>query len=156
MHVHRYERVWAYISIGLLIVFFLAIFTAAFAAGVQLPSPQGQVNPEDLSATDFAQSGIRELGPKNYEVYMVAQTWFWQPNEIRIPAGSKLSIYITSRDVQHGFRVVGTDINMMVIPGQVSHAVHVFDEPGEYLITCHEYCGLGHATMSGKIIVEGQ
>jgi len=106
---------------------------------VRLPEPSGLVDPADLSATDFATPGLRELGPKNYELFMVAQTWSWQPNEIHIPAGSKLSIYITTRDVQHGFKIVGTDVNMMVIPGQVSHAVHVFDEPGEYLLACHEY-----------------
>ena len=29
-----------------------------------------------------------------------------------------------------------------------------FDEPGEYLLICHEYCGLGHHMMYGRIIVE--
>ncbi len=154
MHIHAYERAWAYISIGLLVVFFLAIITAAFAAGVQLPSPQGYVDPADLTATDFAQPGLREVSPRNYELFMVAQTWAWVPNEIRIPTGSKLNIYITSRDVQHGFKIVGTDVNMMVIPGEVSHAEHIFDKPGDYLIVCHEYCGLGHHAMEGHIIVE--
>jgi cytochrome c oxidase subunit II len=29
-----------------------------------------------------------------------------------------------------------------------------FDRPGEYPMICHEYCGIAHHTMSGKIIVE--
>lgn len=154
MHIHRYERAWAYFTIGLLVIFFLSVLTAAFAAGVQLPSPQGLVDPANLAATDFAEPGVRQLGPRNYEVYMIGQMWLWRPNEIRIPQGSKLTLYLTSQDVQHGFKVVGTSINLMVIPGQVSRAVHVFDEPGEYLIVCHEYCGLQHHTMQGAIIVE--
>jgi len=154
MHIHRYERAWAYFSIGLLIIFFLSVLTAAVAAGVQLPSPQGVVNPANLTATDFAEPGLRQLGPKNYEVYIVGQLWAWQPNEIVIPQGAKLTLYLTSRDVQHGFKVVDTTINLMVVPGQISRATHVFDTPGEYLIVCHEYCGLQHHTMAGKIIVE--
>jgi cytochrome c oxidase subunit 2 len=143
-----------YFSIGLVVIFFGAVFTAAVSGGITLPSPQGQVNPADLANTDFATPGVRELAPGEYEAYLVGQVWFWQPNEIRIPAGSKLTLYLTSRDVQHGFKVVDTDINVMVIPGQVSRVQHVFDKPGEYLIVCHEYCGIQHQTMAGKIIVE--
>ena len=29
-----------------------------------------------------------------------------------------------------------------------------FDEPGEHLLVCHEYCGIGHHTMAGRFIVE--
>ena len=31
---------------------------------------------------------------------------------------------------------------------------HRFEEPGEYDFVCHEYCGVGHHTMAGKLIVE--
>ncbi len=154
MHIHRYERAWAYFSIGLLIIFFFAVLTAALAAGVQLPSPQGNVDPADLAATDFAEPGLRQLGPQQYEVYMIGQLWSWQPSEITIPQGSKLTLYLTSRDVQHGFKVIDTTINLMVVPGQISRATHVFDTPGTYQIVCHEYCGLQHHTMAAKIIVE--
>lgn len=154
MHIHRYERAWLYASLALVLVFFLAIFTAAVAGGIQLPSPQGQVNPSDLSGTDFAEPGLREVSPGNYEAYVVGQIWQWMPNEIRIPEGSNLKVYLTSRDVQHGFKVLGTLMNVMVIPGQVSLVEHQFDRPGEYLWVCHEYCGLQHQNMAGKIIVE--
>lgn len=154
MHVHRYEQAWFYFSIGLVFVFFLAILTATLAGGVQVPSPVGQVNPADLSGTDFATPGLRELSPGNYEAYLVAQVWSWNPNEIRIPAGSKLTLYLTSGDVQHGFKVEGTNLNAMVVPGQVTKVSHTFTTPGEHLIICHEYCGSNHHLMSGKIIVE--
>lgn len=154
MHVHRYESAWIKVIIALLVVFFCSVMTAAVAGGIQLPSPQGYVDPKDLANTDFSTTGLRELSPGNYEAYMTGQIWRWEPNEIVIPAGSNLTIYLTSRDVQHGFKVVGTDINVMVVPGQVSRVEHRFDEPGEYLIVCHEFCGLQHQTMAGKIIVE--
>jgi len=43
----------------------------------------------------------------------------------------------------------------MLVPGYVSQFTTVFKQPGEYLIVCHEYCGLGHHLMAGKLIVEG-
>ncbi|NOX61244.1 MAG: hypothetical protein GXP42_04760 [Chloroflexi bacterium] len=154
MHVHRYEQAWFYFTLGLLIVFFSAVMTAALAFGVNVPSPQGVVNPNDLSTTDFAEPGVRQLSDTVYEAYVVGRMWQWDPAEIRIPAGAHLKLYITSSDVQHGFKVMGTSLNIMVVPGQVSLATHTFDEPGEYLVICHEYCGIGHPQMSAKIIVE--
>ncbi|MCP4169122.1 MAG: cytochrome c oxidase subunit II [Chloroflexi bacterium] len=154
MHVHRYEAAWIRLTIAMLVVFFCAVMTAAIAGGIQLPSPQGYVDPKDLSGTDFDPPGLRQLSTGHYEVYMVGQIWRWEPNEIRIPEGSHLTMYLTSRDVQHGFNVIGTNINVMVIPGQVSRVEHHFEKPGEYWMICHEYCGLNHQTMSGSIIVE--
>lgn len=154
MHVHRYERAWAYFSIGLVFVFFLAIVTAALAGGIQAPAPVGQVDPNDLSGTDFARPGLRQLSPGHYEAYILAQNWTWTPNEIRIPAGSRLTLYLTTADVQHGFKVEGTNLNAMVVPGQVTKLSRTFKTPGEHWIICHEYCGNNHHNMSGKIIVE--
>jgi len=42
----------------------------------------------------------------------------------------------------------------MVIPGQVSEIDVNFDEPGQYSVLCHEYCGIGHHTMFMTINVE--
>ena len=154
MHIHRYEQAWLYFSLGLLVVFFAAVMTAALAFGVNVPTPQGVVNPNDLSTTDFAEPGVRQLSETAYEAYVVGRVWQWDPNEIRIPAGSTLKVYLTSADVQHGYRVIGTNINVMVVPGQISLVSHTFEEPGEYLVICQEYCGIGHPQMSGKIIVE--
>lgn len=84
---------------------------------------------------------------------MIAQVFLFTPNEIEVPAGSEVTFILTSRDVIHGFKIVGTSVNMMVVPGQISKLTVRFDRPGEHLIVCHEYCGSGHHVMSGKVIV---
>ncbi len=60
----------------------------------------------------------------------------------------------TSADVIHGLHIERTRVNVMLIPGQISKVEYTFDEPGEYLMICHEYCGSGHHLMYGKVIVE--
>jgi cytochrome c oxidase subunit 2 len=45
-------------------------------------------------------------------------------------------------------------VNLTVAPGYVSEATATFREPGEYLVVCNEYCGLGHHNMQGTIVVE--
>ena len=50
----------------------------------------------------------------------------------------------TSADAIHGFLIDGTNANTMLVPGFVS-TVHddASDRPGEHLMPCHEYCGIG-------------
>jgi cytochrome c oxidase subunit 2 len=56
--------------------------------------------------------------------------------------------------VIHGLFVPGANVNVMLIPGQISRVTARFDRVGEYFIACHEYCGIAHHIMGGKVIVE--
>jgi cytochrome c oxidase subunit 2 len=75
------------------------------------------------------------------------------PSEIRVAGRRDRDVYVTSVDVQHGFKIQDTNINMMILPGQVSKLTHTFDTAGEFPYACTEYCGVGHQNMFGKIIV---
>ncbi|MEZ4713968.1 MAG: cytochrome c oxidase subunit II [Caldilineaceae bacterium] len=160
LHVDWYEGLWIRISVGVLVVFIGAVLFSSSAYSIQVPGAYQRVDPQNLTDTPFNEPGIRELAPGKYEVYMLAATWQFVPNEIRVPAGSTVKFYVTSPDVQHGFKIMETNVNMMVLPGQVSTLSTTFDEPGAYNLICHEYCGyvagspIGHHTMFGQIIVE--
>ncbi len=155
MHIDPYEKNWIRLSIGLLVVFALAVTIAGFAMGIQVPSPEARVDPRTVADEGpWAEPGLRELAPGKYEAYVLAQTWQFTPREMTIPAGSEVTFYITSKDVQHGFKLQNTNINVMVIPGQVSKLSVKIDEPGRYDYICTEFCGLGHAAMFGTLIVE--
>ncbi len=154
MHIHRYERWWLTFGIVMLIVFLGLLAMAAISNDILPPSGMQQVDPRTLAQTPpFNRPGLRKLPDGSYEAYYVAHVFSFDPPEITIPAGSKVTFYVTSSDVVHGFFVPGTDINMMVIPGWVNTETHVFERPGTYLLICHEYCGIGHQNMFGKITV---
>jgi cytochrome c oxidase subunit 2 len=55
--------------------------------------------------------------------------------------------------VVHGVKITDTNINMMLLPGQISVLTATFERPGTYNFICHEYCGTLHHTMYGQIIV---
>ena len=160
MHIDRTEKIFIIGSIIMVVIFASAIAVSSIAYGIQVPAPYEQVDPNTVATPGNSPWGapvderVRELAPGVYEAYILAQTWVFQPNEIRIPAGSEITFYVTSKDVQHGFVIERTNVNMMVLPGQVSKATVTFDEPGEYYYICHEYCGVGHQTMYGRLIVE--
>ena len=156
MHIDPYERNWIKILIGFLAFFVVMITIAGLALGIQVPTDEGRVNPNELdSALPWSEPGLREIVPgEEYEVYVVARRFSFDPRDITVPKGAKVTFWATSADVQHGFALEGTNVNMMVIPGQVSKLAATFDVPGEYNFICHEYCGLGHAVMYGTLTVE--
>lgn len=157
IHVERYESIWMRISIVVLVVFVLALVFAGSAYSIQVPGAYARIDPRTLltpEVSPFAEPGLRELAPGKYEAYVRAQIWRFEPSEIRVPAGSTVTFYVTSLDVQHGFKILDTNINMMVLPGQISTLTTTFEKPGTYNVICHEYCGSLHHTMYGQIIVE--
>lgn len=156
MHVDRYEGAWMRISAAVLVIFFVAITVSAFSIGFQVPGVYQRIDPATLMNPDspFANPQLRELAPGKYEAYIRAQIWLFTPGEIRVPAGSTITFYATSMDVQHGVKILKTNVNMMILPGQVSTLSATFNEPGTYNFVCHEYCGSAHHTMYGRIIVE--
>lgn len=161
LHIDRYEAAWIRISLITVTVFALAVVTASVTYGIHLPGSHGRINPNTLLTppSPFANPEVREISPGKYEAYIRAQVWSFLPGEIHVPAGSEITFYVTSMDVQHGFKVMETNINMMVLPGQISTLKAKFDKPGTYNFVCTEFCGaggeqIGHHTMYGKIIVE--
>lgn len=154
MKVHTYEKAMLTVGAALLVVCGAALVYASVGHNIHLPGQEGRIDPRVVYSTPpFSTPGVRETSPGKYEAVVVAQTWVFNPSEIRVPAGAEVTFTVTSIDILHGFNVEGTRLNMMLIPGQISRNTYTFDEPGEYLVICHEYCGLGHHTMAGKVIV---
>jgi cytochrome c oxidase subunit 2 len=155
MHVHTYEKAFLGVGAGMLVVFGIALIAASFMMHITLPGDVARLDPREVrTIPPFDNPGVRETAPGRYEVVMLAQAWSFTPNEIRVPAGSEVTFITTSPDVIHGLHVEGTRINMMVIPGQVGRVTYRFEEPREHLIVCHEFCGVGHHNMWGRLVVE--
>ena len=153
--IYLYELAWILPSIALPVGMLAALAVTAFGAGIHLPTREGRVVPTRVGETaPFDRPGVVEIGPGRYAVSMIAAIWTFTPNEIRVPAGSTVFFTVTSRDVVHGLFIKGANVNLMVLPGQIGRATARFDTPGEYPFLCHEYCGIAHHTMWGRVIVE--
>ncbi len=139
---------------GMLLVFLGAIAFAAFADNMNPPSGLRAIDPTKVSKTPpFDHPGVRRLADGSYEAYYVAEVFSFEPPTITVPAGKKVTFFVTSPDVVHGFFIAKTDVNMMAVPGWVNSDSHVFRTRGTYLLICHEYCGIGHQNMFAKIVV---
>ena len=153
--VYLYELAWILPSIAIPVGMLAALLVTAFGAGIHVPSVAGRIDPTRVTETaPFDQPGVVQTGPVSYEVRMIGQIWTFTPNEIRVPVGSTVTFVATSKDVIHGLFIPGANVNVMLIPGQISRVTARFDRAGEFFMACHEYCGIAHHTMGGKVIVE--
>lgn len=152
---YLFEVAWILPSVAIPVAVITAVLITAFAVGINVQGVNGRIEPKAIGVTaPFDQPGVKELAPGRYEATIIAQMFSFVPNEIEVPVGSEVTFVLTSRDVIHGFKVVGTPANMMIVPGQISKMTVRFERPGEYLIVCHEYCGAAHQIMAGKVIVK--
>lgn len=150
-----YELAWILPSVALPTGMLAALLVTSFGSGIHLPTDNGRVEISKLSSTaPFDKPGLVELSPMHYEARYVGQIWSFSPAEIHVPVGATVTFVGTSRDVIHGFYIHGVNVNMMLIPGQVSRLTTHFSKPGEYQVLCHEYCGIAHHTMYARVIVD--
>ncbi len=155
MNIDFYEKVWMAAAVAIIAVFITMVGIATFAYGTRPPSHAETIDPTQVMAdARFQTPGVTTNADGSVRAVMVAGTFFWLPAEVHVPVGKPVTFRLTSMDVTHGFAVAGTNVNTMVVPGYVSQLTYTFDRPGEYLIVCNEYCGVGHHAMSGKIVVE--
>jgi cytochrome c oxidase subunit 2 len=154
MHLYKYEKIWLIVGGATLALFLLVLGIGAFAMGQHPPSDTETIDPQYVRETaPFDQPGLKQIGENEYELVMVAQAFAFQPADIQIPAGAKVHFIVTSADVIHGLEIANTNVNMMVTPGYVSRMTYTFNDPGEYLMLCNEYCGVGHHLMGTRIEV---
>src|SRR5580765_5902954 len=109
------------------VFFVLALFgLAALAVNlyhVGLPTCLNDIKP-------FQKGELITHSPTHYELHYVARMWKFEPEDVMVPAGSTIDMYVSTLDVTHGLILLGTNLNLMVVPGVVNYARVHFDRPG--------------------------
>ena len=101
----------------------------------------------------FQKGELITHSPTHYELHYVARMWKFEPEDVTVPAGSTVDIYLSAADVTHGLILLGTNLNLMAVPGVVNYARVKFDKPRVYQLLCHEFCGAGHDRMAAYLRV---
>ena len=104
-----------------------------------------------VSARDATVQGDQ----RSQVVEITAERFTFTPSEIRVKAGTRLEIRLRSEDTAHGFRIVGTDIDLELAKrGRGVKTVTFEPAAGRYTFECSQLCGAGHEFMRGVIIAE--
>ena len=89
-------------------------------------------------------------------VEISVERFTFTPSEFKVKAGAPVEIRLRSEDTDHGFRIVGTDVNVQIPKRGRGLATVTFTPPqaGRYEFECSMLCGAGHSFMRGTIIAE--
>jgi cytochrome c oxidase subunit 2 len=114
----------------------------------------------------------QDLPPAQATVRVVAQQWAWSfvhpgldgrldtaddiktVDDLHVEVDKLYHFKLESRDVLHSFSVPVFRLKQDAIPGRVITGWFQATKTGSYDIQCAEICGIGHALMPGRIVIE--
>ena len=150
------ERRWAAVCVLIIAVF---VVVAALAGIHRASMPQAAV--ETISPTrlhlggEFVETNLGSAVEPDGSVTVraVGQQYSFTPQCMIVPTDTRITFRATSPDVVHGFLIEDTNVNTMLVPGYVATIGARFDTPGDHLMPCQEFCGVGHEGMWAHVRV---
>jgi cytochrome c oxidase subunit 2 len=100
-----------------------------------------------------------------HDIFMVGRQWMWKTqhlggqreiNRLHVPVNRPVKITLISQDVIHSFFVPAFRTHQDAVPGRYTTVWFEATRTGRFHLFCTEYCGTGHATMIGEVIVMEQ
>ena len=159
---HKSEKVWFSIAFAWCMVLF-AMMPLWHLKGGQNPSGiRRTVDPDAYVARVNEFINTYKVGedhgyaivapPPGADVYLLGRMWSWTPI-LKLKKGVQYTLHISSADVNHGFSLFPVNVNFQIVPG-FDYGLRVTpSEAGDFRIMCNEFCGIGHHTMLGRVIV---
>jgi cytochrome c oxidase subunit 2 len=86
-------------------------------------------------------------------VQVRARRFTFDPATIHVARGEAVILEFTSLDVPMGFNLPDFGLRSDIMPGVLSRLPLTADKSGEFPFLCDIFCGSGHETMSGALIV---
>lgn len=130
---------WAY-----LICLALAAALTLSACGGSGDKGEGASPDASPAASGQAASGATK------EITVNAENFEFDQQEIRVAKGEQVTIKLVNAQGNHSLKIDGYDQEAK--GGQ--SVTFTADKTGEFKFYCNVMCGSGHATMTGKLIVE--
>lgn len=76
------------------------------------------------------------------------------PSQITVKRGEVVTLAFRSADFVHGFNLPDMGVRADLMPGRVTKVRLQPSQAGTFAFLCDNFCGDGHETMSGNLIVE--
>ncbi len=143
--------------LAMLAIMMVVIVSTSIMGSLHPPSNVEVVDPVRLHQSgEFVESNLgTAMEPDgSVTVRLIAVQYEFVPHCVVVPAGVPVKFRLTSADVVHGFILPDTNVNTMVAPAFVSEVTTQFPKVGEYVMPCHEFCGLGHHAMWSHVSVQ--
>jgi cytochrome c oxidase subunit 2 len=160
---HRSEKIWVGIAFAWCLVLFAMMPLWHWKGGQNPSGIRARTTPDAYMArvTEFItqyqtgeDGGIPIVSPPpGSHVYLAAFSYQWMPI-LKLQKDVEYTLHLSSLDVNHGFSLYPINVNFQVIPGYDYGLRVTPNASGDFRIICNEFCGIGHHTMVGRVIVD--
>ena len=99
------------------------------------------------NAQQPATEGVREFK-------VTARKYEFSPATIQVKRGDRVRLILTAADHEHGFKLDAFHIVRELPKGETVTLEFTADQSGSFPFHCSHFCGMGHARMTGKLVVE--
>lgn len=138
------------------VVFILLLASLAFVLGIGGCGEKVAVQVDDTNIEEIDEivKDVETITSEVKEFEIIAKQWEFVPGTITVNQGDNVKLKITSLDVNHGIWLNEFGVNEMLEVGKTVEVEFVADKKGEFSFTCNVFCGRGHGTMRGTLIVK--
>ena len=112
MDAFRLERRIIIVSVAFALTLFGLAALAINLYHVGLPTCLTDIKP-------FQKGALIAHSPAHYELHYVARMWQFEPEEVIVPGGATVDVYVSTPNVTHEVILLGTDLNRMVATGRI-------------------------------------
>ena len=159
---HKSEKIWVAIAFAWCMVLFAMMPLWHWKGGQNPSGTRSKVDPKAFFARTVAFAQAHKIGeehgipivapPPGSHIYLTALQFQWYP-VMQLEKDKEYTLHLSALDVNHGFSLYPLNVNFAVSPGY-DYALRVTPTAsGDFRIICNEFCGIGHHTMLGRMIV---
>lgn len=129
-----------------------AIVAGGLCVSLVLTAPVTATERRDITITRSQDQVTKS--PKVIRVS--AERFAFSPSEITVEKGTVIEFHLTSEDTDHGFRIIGTSVDVAIPKRRrgVTVVTYTADTTGRFVIECSRPCGAGHTAMRATLIVK--
>lgn len=101
----------------------------------------------------FGASARLAAKPKERVIKVTARKFAYTPDLIKVRKGEAVVLELTAIDFTHGFSIPDLKLRADLVPGKAVRIALKPEQAGTLEFLCDNFCGDGHETMNGKIVV---
>lgn len=132
-----------------------ASIAGVFVLSLAVCMPAAAAARRDVTITKSKKDHAQTAAPPKI-VRVTAERFAYTPSEIVVEQGTVIEFHLTSDDTDHGFRIIGTDVDVSIPKRRRGATVVTYtaDTAGRFVIECSRPCGAGHTAMRATLIVK--
>ncbi len=115
-------------------------------------NPRRRLLAAGLAALACATLGASAQKPPRV-IRITAKRFTYTPSSIQLRKGEAVRFELTTEDITMGFNLPDFNVRADIVPGKTATVDLTPDKAGTFTFLCDIFCGDGHESMNGTLVV---